>query len=147
MIWSSDTKSTGKLREGPPFRGPPHTPAAPASPVNSYCSKCTNEVRLYVVYVIVFWYVKNDRRSPFSHLCLIFYFLFYAIEQQQQTRQEGGGGGGGPPWLAHGPFRHAERAIQRTPPPPTPTPPTPSICSPYSNCTSWFQVLCHIPNC
>ena len=84
MIWSGDTKSTGKSRGGPPFRGPPlhfPHPRCPRSTCYSYCSNCTSEVQLYVVYLIVFWYVKNDRRSPFSHLCLIFYFLFYAMDQ------------------------------------------------------------------
>ena len=60
---------------------------------NGWLFRNTNEVRFCVdsvVCVIVFWYVKNDRRSPFSHLCLIFCFLFLCQSATRKKRTRGG---------------------------------------------------------
>ena len=147
MVWSSDSKSAGRggrrrgsfLSEGP--LPPPHLPLLP--PPNRFTHLVPSALMMssYMSYSIcycIFGLSKNDRRSPFSHLCLIFVynflivFLLFApfpfIGRQQQERQ-GGGRRRGPSSGSHMGLSGAERAIQRTPsPPPTPTRHIPDCC-------------------
>ena len=100
----------GGEERAPLSEGPLPPPTPPLPPPHRFThlvpSALMKSSQLYAVYVIVFWYVKKDQRSPISHLCLIFclnlpyciftFCTFSFIERQQQERQ-GGGGGGGPP--------------------------------------------------
>ena len=131
----------GGRRRGPPFRGPPtppHTPATHTPPVYSSCSKCTNDVQLNVVYVIVFWYVRKRTDDPpfpiyvlfflfflffVYNFLMVFYFLHLFLYRATTTIMPRGGGRRrmGPSSGSHMGLSGAPRGPFRGPPPPSHT--------------------------